>query len=245
MPRAPHASEAPPHFETLRRSPSYPLISLEQALRRLQAIYANAGDREIEQTGVLRAWSAPAAQGKVLSYFAALKHYGLLDTVAPRRYRVSPLGLKISKSRAAPYELFREAALLPQIFREIYDRFGIDGATESAVCKFLIDDRLARSVAPFSDTGAKEAHRIFHRNVAFARLKSGLRAPEKDEAAAPSSTGDAEPETSAHDEMKIIKFELSSGLLGEIRVPHQASEEDMEGIKTFIRNMFEARLSKL
>ncbi len=109
------------------RSPTYPGINLQQAIKRTSEFY----DKEHRNSASYRAatshWGYSEKSSGGLVTVAALKSFGLLDELESsggRTFQVSQLGLKIvaDKRPASPERdaAIREAALKPKIHAELW-----------------------------------------------------------------------------------------------------------------------------
>ena len=113
-----------------RRSPMYPGINLQQAIKRATEFY----DKENRNPASFRAaashWDYSEKSSGALVTVAALKSFGLLSELesnAGRLFQVSPLGLKMvaDKRPESPERdaAIREAALKPKIHAELWRKY--------------------------------------------------------------------------------------------------------------------------
>src|SRR5215212_7581365 len=113
------------------RSPSYPAIDLEAAIKKVQVLYEKEREHPTPAETIVRHWGYKSLNGPASLSLAALKKFGLIDdegTGPDRRARVSKLAVSIlrnpdtvERSRAV-----KEAALRPAIHQVLWDRFGAD-----------------------------------------------------------------------------------------------------------------------
>jgi hypothetical protein len=161
-----------PQRPRAQRSPSYPAIDLEEALRRTRELW-NVAKRHPAQVGaVQRAWGyGPKSSGGKLA-LAALKKFGLIEdegSKEARRVRVSRLGQELLMHSANPEsseyrERLQRAALTPTIHQELWREYGGEIPDDSVVAPQLVLDR------NFSEGGARELLRNYRRTLAFAGL---------------------------------------------------------------------------
>lgn len=155
------------------RSPAYPCITLEKALRRTFTLSRTLGTKEASADGIARIWGNTSAAGKILSYITALREYGLTEETgrgAARRIQVSALGAQLIRQNP-PRELLQSSALNPPPFRELWDSFGTGLAADpKAAVRILCLERTRKGLVPFTERGAEEAFRIFRINAEFVGL---------------------------------------------------------------------------
>lgn len=112
------------------RSPAYPGITLQQAIKRATEFYEKEHRNSASFKAAVSHWGYSEKSSGALVTVAALKSFGLLDEIdggSGRTFQVSPLGLKIiadkrpeSNERDAA---IREAALKPKIHAEIWRKY--------------------------------------------------------------------------------------------------------------------------
>lgn len=153
------------------RSPSYPSIDLETAIKRAEALYAHEARHFAPIAAILSHWDyGPKSSGGLLAV-AALKRYGLLEdrgSSQQREARVSDLALRIladarpdSSDRLAA---IREAALSPRIHRDLWDEYSGSLPSDATLRFNLITGR------GFTSAGADDFIRQFRLTVQFAHL---------------------------------------------------------------------------
>lgn len=122
------------------RSPQYPGIGLEEAIRRIELVYKADAQNKIAREVVAKHAGYSGLTGPSLSMLSALKKYGLLDGSGEECY-VSDLALQIiahpkgTPERAAALQ---EAALRPTLFVEIENRFKGARPSDDALRSYLL-----------------------------------------------------------------------------------------------------------
>lgn len=165
------------------RSPSYPGISLSEAIEKARVVYQHESRNAAPVVAIVGHWGYKAGSGPGSVAFAALKKFGLLDdegTGAGRTAKLTDLGLKIilddredSPDRAAA---IREAALRPGIHSELWSKYGGELPSPQTLRYHLLTDR------KFTQSGADEFIQQFKATIDFARLKeSGIMPPAEGE----------------------------------------------------------------
>lgn len=168
------------------RSPSYPGIPLDEAIKRAKTIFENDGRASAPVTVILGHWGYKDGSGPGTIALAALKKFGLLTdegTGSKRKAKLTDLALRIildtrenSPDRAA---LIREAALRPPIHSRLWSEFeGQMPSDDTLRSKLVLDLK-------FTQRGAEEFIQQFKSTIDFARLKDAAIIPpsgeEKDE----------------------------------------------------------------
>jgi hypothetical protein len=124
------------------RSPSYPIISISDAIERLRKIYQRdkraftTYDAILEHLG----YSAKGRSGTSGRVVAALRMYGLLDEKSGQ-FRVSDSGFRILEYPEDSPErqgLVKEAALKPPVFRKLLEYYSGEIPSDTALRSHLI-----------------------------------------------------------------------------------------------------------
>lgn len=166
-----------------QRSPSYPGISLREAMERAKAFLKAEGKHEALVTTALTHWKYSAKSSAGLITIAALKAYGLMadkGTGAERKVFLTPFGYKLAMDErpVSPEreEGLREAALKPKIMAELWKKYGSDLPSEATLSYYL------RAEREFTEAAAKDVIRIYVDNMKFARLDAPGASASGDEA---------------------------------------------------------------
>jgi hypothetical protein len=154
------------------RSPSYPAIPIGVAVDKVRDLYQREKAYLTPLATVYQHWGySPGSGSGAVAVAAALK-FGLLEDEGSgplRRARVSNLGLRIVRdTREESLErdrLLREAALLPPIHRELWEKYR-GSLPSDANLKHTLKFEYG-----FTDVGAHEFAREFRSTIAFARLE--------------------------------------------------------------------------
>lgn len=131
------------------RSPAYPYIDLEKAVRKAEAVRdAGAARTVLPPETVYKIWGLGAQSSGSRQTLAALNHFGLVDYIGrgdDRKIKLSDLALKIvldrqpdSVDRTAAVRL---AALEPAIHAELYEKFGALLPADVVMETYLVRDR--------------------------------------------------------------------------------------------------------
>jgi hypothetical protein len=112
------------------RSPIYPGINLQQAIKRTAEFYEKEHRNPASFKAAVVHWGYSEKSSGALVTVSALKGFGLideLDSSGSRTFQVSPLGLKIVADKRPESterdEAIREAALKPKIHAELWRKY--------------------------------------------------------------------------------------------------------------------------
>jgi len=151
-----------------QRSPSYPGIGLEAALERAKTFYQEEGRNAAPNNAILQHWGYSAKSSAGLVTLAALKRFGLLAAEGAGRARLSNLAQSIilDEREHSPErdEAMKQAALMPGIHREIWDKYKGHLPSDANLRHFLRMDKR------FTDRAANELVRQLRDTVSFAKL---------------------------------------------------------------------------
>lgn len=160
-----------PYKRKRQRSPSYPGIGLEAALDRARTLYEHEGRNAAPNEAILDHWGYAPRSGPGLVAIAALKRFGLLDSEGKGHSRLSNLALRIllDEREDSPErdEAVKQAALLPSIHRELWDKYQGQLPSDATLRHFL---RLEKG---FTDAAASDLIRQFRDTISFANLTAG------------------------------------------------------------------------
>jgi len=159
-----------------KRSPNYPVVNLEQALKHAGDLFKSDNTHFVPIELIHERWGGLAKMGgRVLQLVAALKAYGLIEVEGQkdkRKVRVSDLAEKILDNHPKRQSLIREAALLPDIYSEIWNKYKVSGLPKDDV----FDQALRWGEGLDFQFENKEARELLIRNftqtIKFAKLDS-------------------------------------------------------------------------
>lgn len=166
-------TEAPTQHTTKKgRSPSYPSIPLDAAVKRAAALYEVEGRNSAPVKAIQQHWGYKPNTGPANLTIAALKKYGLLSdsgSGANRMAKLTDLGFEVVRNPDpfARDKALRHAALMPPVHRAVWEQYRESGLPSDATLRYeLIQNRA------FTETGATEFIAQFRKTVAFANLDS-------------------------------------------------------------------------
>ncbi len=160
----------------LRRSPSYPAINLETAIRRARELYDRERQHMASVDTIAAHWKYKSFNGPAHLALAALKKYGLLvddGKGAARRVSLTDLAVDILENPDPRVrdEALKRAALNPSIHRELWEKYG-NGPPSDVNLKLILTRERG-----FTETGAAEFIPVYKDTVSYAELDSRVAAP--------------------------------------------------------------------
>ena len=136
------------------RSPSYPSISLKEALEKAEAVYRNDYQNAVPRSVAASHMGYASLNGKSLGVLSALLKFGLLEGRGDNT-RVSDMALQIiahprgSAERAAAV---REAASRPELFAELDARYPGGAGSDAAIRSYLLTQKF---IPPAADSALR------------------------------------------------------------------------------------------
>ena len=154
-----------------RRSPNYPGISLEEAIRVIVDLYqghtagAGVGRGQFTPQDAATAWGYSSTTGPVQIRIGALRQYGLLEGKKGENPKLSNRAMTLilrDQGSREHRDALRESAVDPTIFAELHE--SLPGAAPDALRQFLIVDR------NFTSEGATRLIRVYSASIIYAGL---------------------------------------------------------------------------
>ena len=145
------------------RSPRSPVISLEKAVELIAAFLTECRRNAVAPETAAKAMGFNTVHGGVLTTFAGLREYGLIDRPGGK-VALTSLAVRILHpvSDLQRTEALREAALLPKVFRELLDDF-------SECSQGVLESHLVQQ--SFAPDRARLVAKVFIANKIFAKLE--------------------------------------------------------------------------
>ncbi len=151
------------------RSPSYPALTLQKAIERVEQLYEKEKQYPTPVETVVKHWNYSGVTGPAGLTVAALKKFGLLTdegSKSDRRVRVTDLAVQIL-SHPNPekrQEGIRVAALAPTAHSELWTEFGANLPSDQTLTWTLTRDR------GYTDPGARDFIKEYKATIDFAGL---------------------------------------------------------------------------
>ncbi|HUZ41181.1 MAG TPA: hypothetical protein VMU68_07300 [Acidimicrobiales bacterium] len=229
------------------RSPSYPAITLEQAVTRARQLYEKARQHKTPAGHVIKLWGYASMNGPAGLNLAALKKFGLLEDEGqgPDRFVwITDLAVNILANPDEREKLasIKTAALNPDIHSELWAKYGDDLPLDDTLEWELTRDR------GFTETGAKEFIPEYRATIVFAQLgKSDTMeiqdVPEDEEVddqekpQGPRTRRRMEPRMSATTEVDTYFVPIARGLNIAVEGPFPLTESQWEQFQSVLTAM--------
>lgn len=129
------------------RSPNFPVISLPQAVERIEAIYDREQTVPADRETLARHLGYGGLNGASIKMISALGKYGLLEETADKQFRVSKLAMAIMHpaSEDEKRDALREAASGPALFQKLNEQFDGQRPSETNLRSWLLRNGFAKS----------------------------------------------------------------------------------------------------
>jgi hypothetical protein len=208
------------------RSPSYPFISLREAVDRARLFFEVNRRLSVQKEVAVRHWGYSPKSSGANQTLAALAAFALLEGDAVVRLTERAVHI-LQDPESSPNwdELIRQAALSPPIHSRLWERYGAELPPDTALASYLTEELgfNPKSVDGFLAT--------YKETLDFAKLREPK---EKPSAAASPSALLSPPDLTFH-------FPLLNDNWGELRVLRKIAPEEEEQVKRF----FEYWLAKI
>lgn len=177
------------------RSPAYPYIDLEKAVKRAEQVRdAGATRTTLPPETFYKIWGLGAMSSGARQTMAALNHFGLVDYVGrgeDRKVKLSDLAVRIVLDKqpdsSERLTALRVAALSPSIHNELYEKYGAFLPAD-----LVLETHLTRDLG-YNAQAAVALISEYKASLAFAGLDKPLNMPDLTEA--PKATSPASPES--------------------------------------------------
>lgn len=128
-----------------QRSPSYPSLSLPQAIDMVSKLHKSNRTSVISRETAARDMGYSGLTGRSLTVIAALAQYGLIDRAGKGDVKVSRRAVDIlhAVDEADQAEAIQEAAFAPKLFMQLRERFPEGVPSQNALRSYLIQQEFA------------------------------------------------------------------------------------------------------
>jgi hypothetical protein len=211
------------------RSPSFPFVSLPDALERARAFYEKEHRHETEPEVAVRHWGYSPRSSGGNQTLAALRAFGLLEMAGEGKVRLTERAVRIllDEREESPErgQLLRQAALSPALHSRIWERYKGVLPSDATLRLYLVADEgfNERSVDEFI---AELKETLEHAGIETAPAERRTEAP---------------PPPQVPAEVDPVSFPLLDGNAVEFRIRRKISPEEAEDLRT----MFELWLKKI
>ena len=118
------------HKKKRTRSPNYPSLTLEEAIKKIGLIHDSEDRHWASPDAIAAHWNMSATGGSFLTSLGAIKQFGLVDDQgqgATRKIRIAEIGLDlVLRTPDTPEwrEAAKTAALTPKLHAELWSKYG-------------------------------------------------------------------------------------------------------------------------
>lgn len=144
-----------------QRSPSYPSLSLPQAIEMIEKLHKSNRTSIISRETAAKDMGYSGLTGRSLTVLAALSQYGLIERMGKGDIKVSRRAVDILHSVEETHraEAIRDAAFAPKLFTQLHERFPEGVPSQNALRSYLIQNEFADAaitsvIAAFLETNA-------------------------------------------------------------------------------------------
>lgn len=157
---------------SFKRGPAFPFINLERAVEKVAIIADKGASRQkMPPETFYNLWGMGAKSSSSRQTMAALNYYDLVEYVGrgkERKVQLTELAIKVVLDKrpnsTEKLEAIQTAALQPQIFRELYDKYAPFLPDNVVIETHLIIDKL------FSEDAAKTLIKNFRDTIEYSKL---------------------------------------------------------------------------
>jgi hypothetical protein len=151
------------------RSPSFPFISLPEAVHRARELYDAERRNPVHPDVAVAHWGYSPKSSGGKQTIAALRAYGLLEDVRgePRLTDRAQHVLVREPGSAERNELLRQAALSPPLFSKLWERYGSDLPSDKSLRSWLVLE------LKLNENAVEDLLRSYRETLAHAGLLQG------------------------------------------------------------------------
>jgi hypothetical protein len=157
------------------RSPAYPSIGLEEAIRKVDILWDRVQDHFVSMDAIAHEWETNTKSGAFMQWISALKQFGLIEDEGrgeERKARVSEMAKTIlinEENSPQRIAVAKNAALSPKIHRELWDKYrGLLPASDSPIRSYLLQER--KELGTFNKDHVDSFISQFRSTLAYAKL---------------------------------------------------------------------------
>lgn len=228
------------------RSPAYPFIPLNKALRRADELRKAIGKNETRVASAMNHWGYASKSSGGIQTVAALKHFGLISdsgALAERRVKLTDMALRILLDQRGDNPekqgWIQKAAITPKLHKELWDKWGADLPVDAEIRHYLVLDR------NFSEKGAEDLINEYKATLAFAKMRDSGSMSDIEEDIRESIAETQKPMNPAPGTTKPEVPALKTGRLQEVfnlqegqailQLPEQMSPESYEDFEAWLQ----------
>jgi hypothetical protein len=210
------------------RSPSFPFVSLAEAVERAGVLYAAERRNPASADAVVRHWGYSPKSSGGKQTIGALRAFGLLEGEGAVRVTDRAVHILLDEGSAERERLLRQAALAPPVYHRLWERYGPDLPSDQGLRTHLIVEM------GFNENAVDEVIRGYKETLDFAGLRQPREQPKEAPLAAP-------PPAPLPPSDLSFRFPLLDDNWGELRVLRKIAPREADQLRT----LFEIWLEKI
>jgi len=213
----------------LIRSPSYPFISLPEAVERARTLYAAARRSTVSADAAAEVWGYSAKSSGGKQTIAALRAFGLLE--GEGAVRLTDRGVHILLEEDGSEErgrLLRQAALAPPVYTRLWERYGPDLPSDKGLQTHLVLEM------GFNENAVVDVIRGYKTTLDFAKLRGPEKSPSSSSAPALVPQFLAPPPAPLPPSDLTLGFPLLNDNRVELRVLRKIDPAEADQIRTLV-----------
>lgn len=161
------ADDPKPKKARAGRSPSYPSLTVREAIDKAKALQSSEGDYAAPLSSALKAWGYSHKSSAGRQTLATMKYYGLIDIAGDgdaRKIKVSDIARRIildnREDETDKRQLIRKVALAPAAHKTLFEEYPGGLASDGTVNYFLVHEQgfnpeaANELIAEFKDTSS-------------------------------------------------------------------------------------------
>ncbi len=148
------------------RSPKYPSIGLSTSIEKAQVIVSAYNRSSVDRDAIAKAMGYAGVNGTSAPVIGALVQFGLLEYAHRGEVQATELATRIlwAESQDEKDSAVKEAALHPEVFNTLYEKFGAGLPQMQGITNYLLRQM------KFSDRAANSAAKSYLETIQFAHL---------------------------------------------------------------------------
>lgn len=225
------------------RSPPFPFIDLERALRRLKEFAEHSRGHPVRVVSAVSAWGYNPKSSGGSQTVGALKAFGLIEdsgSGGDRKIQISELGRRLGRNPPSNIriQLLQEAALKPRLVGEYWAVWGVQRPPDEECLWALTEER------GFTQEAAAKFLQVYDATILYAELAGNDASPDPDEAFDDYADSDPNEGSRLQAETKSVHIRQNRPAIvanaGETLSPRRAGTEwterlrDREGIEIVV-----------
>lgn len=226
------------------RSPNYPSDGLGEVLQMARRLWDKENRTAVSAEVAVKAMGYQTLNGTSRMRLSSVKKYGLIEDVPNDGVRISELGMRLLHHQPETdeyQEAIREAALRPELFKELYETHS--KGSDDAIRSYLVLKRA------FSESGARQAIETFRGTLLVAKLDgSGYtppvheQKPMREASPSPTLSGAIPPSRNPivptlHSPIpgsKAYSWALSGDVKASLNIDGEPEAEDLELLRDYV-----------